>query len=192
MQCPLPFRYSFLILLSIYTSTAMASEPSEPVHTITKDNLYVIDKRTRLIWVRCVEGMRWDGLICSGEPELFTHPQAAALATARRNADGLAWRLPRAAELRRLVDKNPKSPGLNPILFPGAPSDWHWSGSASIETKPVNAYDYDKISQGSTEKTADRMVFLNSWAVHLETGEARSDMPKTNRLPVRFVLSIDN
>ena len=34
-------------------------------------------------------------------------------------------------------------------------------------------------------------VFVRLSAVHLETGEARSDMPKTSRLPVRLVRHYD-
>src|SRR2546427_1298998 len=39
------------------------------------DGRDVIDRRARLLWPRCVEGMQWNGKTCTGLPELFTHKQ---------------------------------------------------------------------------------------------------------------------
>lgn len=197
MQRPLPAYHRVLVCLAamwaaVASVAAPASAPNDvPFEILSKDGAYVIDTRTKLVWPRCVEGMYWDGLICAGTPQLLTYAQASALTRARSSADGLPWRLPRTHELRHLVHKTTTPTGPDPVLFPGTPADWHWSGSASIESTPVNIYEYDKVMHGHNEKTADRIAFLHGWAVHLETGEARSDMPKTSRLPVRLVRHYD-
>jgi hypothetical protein len=187
-------------LVSIFATVGTGTVAAPPTHAandvpdeiVSKDGAYVIDTRSKLVWLRCTEGMYWDGLICAGTPQRFSFTQARAVASAKSKADGLPWRLPRASELRHLVNNKATTPtGPDPVLFPGTPSDWHWSGSATIETKSINVYDYDKARHGHNEKTADRMAFLYSWAVHLETGEARNDMPKTSLLPVRLVRQYD-
>lgn len=175
--------------LAATAATHAPTLPTLSAWSIAKNETYVVDARAQLAWARCVEGMRWDGLVCAGTPQRFTHNQATAWAQARGKTEGVHWRLPRAAELHRLAKAHP--PGTNPVLFPGAPSDWHWSSTASIETAPINAYDYNKAVQGGIDKTADRMVFLQAWAVHLDTGETRSNMPKTSLLPIRLVRAHD-
>lgn len=195
MQRLIPARrqaLAFLAHILPIVAAAATNLPAAPTWLISKNEAYVIDVRAKLAWARCAEGMHWDGLICAGVAQRFTQTQATAWAQTRGKADGVHWRLPRAAELHRLVNKAAIPPGLNPVLFPGAPSDWHWSSTASIETTPINAYDYNKAVQGGTDKTVDRMVFLQAWAVHLETGEARSNMPKTSLFPIRLVRAHDH
>ena len=36
----------------------------------------------------------------------------------------------------------------NPILFPAAPGDWHWSSTANVNAPAVNQYNYGNIAQG--------------------------------------------
>ena len=70
---------------------------------VSEDGRDVIDRRARLLWPRCVEGMHWNGKTCAGLPELFTHKQAQALAAERAKQDGVRWRLPRVNVMRRLI-----------------------------------------------------------------------------------------
>lgn len=155
---------------------------------LSDDGAYVIDLQARLAWPRCVEGMVWDGKTCTGKPRLFDHAQASAHALARWKAEGIRWRLPHTTELKRLVDPALVPPGLDPVLFPAAPRDWHWSGTANIRAAgQVNQYSYDNIQRGRNNDNADRMAYLHGWAVNLVTGEAKGDVSKRITLPLRLV-----
>src|SRR5256885_16256597 len=92
-----------------------------PVLEVSEDGRDVIDRRARLLWPRCVEGMQWNGKTCTGLPELFTHKQAQALAAERAKQDGVRWRLPRVNEMPRLVSRDIRPQGLLPELFTGGP-----------------------------------------------------------------------
>ncbi len=156
---------------------------------LSEDGAHAIDTRARLVWPRCVEGMQWNGQTCTGKPLLLDRAEATARATQRWKAEGLGWRLPRAAELQRLVDKSLSPPGLNPALFPAAPGLWHWSATANVSAPGANRYNYGNIMQERRDDGARQGAMLNGWAVNLSTGEARGDAARASRLPVRLVRS---
>jgi hypothetical protein len=143
-----------------------ADAPAPSGLALSGDGTRVIDQRSGLTWPRCAEGMQWNGKTCAGEPLLMNHAEAIAWAAARAKAEGLRWRLPRAADLRRLVNKSADPPGLDRVLFPAAPPDWHWAVNASVDTAGVNQYDYGNIARGRTNENANRMAFLHGWAVN--------------------------
>lgn len=172
------------------TSLARAADaPASAEWHLSDGGAYVLDARSKLAWSRCVQGMAWNGKTCTGTALLMTHGEATALALARAKAEGVAWRLPRVPELRRLAGQvdNPASPEA--ALFPAAPQDWHWSITASIHTARVNSYDYDNIRQGRSGSggNVDQLGVQQGWAVHLGTGEARGDVTKRSMLSVRLV-----
>nr|WP_316641088.1 DUF1566 domain-containing protein [uncultured Roseateles sp.] len=176
------------VLLALAGAAAMAAPnamlPSE-------DGAQVIDEKAKLVWARCVEGMQWDGKTCKGMPRLLSHAQAGALAASRSKAEGVHWRLPRASELRRLVDKTAKPPGLDATLFPAAPLDWHWSGTINVNSESVNPYNYGNVMRGRSTENAGNTTFLLGWAVYLGAGEVRADVLKSTRLVVRLVRAQD-
>lgn len=177
-----------LVSLAVAMSPAAAAQPEAPRFALSEDGDYVIDLRAKLAWPRCVEGMVWDGKTCTGEARLFDHAQATAYALARWKAEGIRWRLPHTAELKRLVDPRLAAQGLDPALFPAAPREWHWSGTANVRAGgEVNQYSYDNIQRGRTNLNADRLSYLHGWAVNLVTGEARGDVSKRSTLPLRLV-----
>lgn len=153
--------------------------------TLSADGAYVLDARAGLAWPRCVEGMQWNGKTCTGKPLLLDRAAANALAAERWKAEGVGWRLPRAAELQRLVDKSLSPPGLHPTLFPAAPGEWHWSATANVGALSANQYNYNTISGAGSG--ARQAAMLNGWAVNLSTGEARGDAARSSKLPVRLV-----
>lgn len=158
---------------------------------LSDDGAYVLDVRAQVAWPRCVEGMQWNGKTCIGTPLLLSHDEAMALARDREKARGLNFRVPRVTELQGLVHKTTRPPGLDPTLFPASPRGWHWSATSSVNTAGVNQYDYGNIMQGRTEQSAIRLKFLDGWAVNMSTGEARADVTKRTKLPVRLVLPLD-
>lgn len=168
------------------TPAAPAAAPAAALEA-SDDGATVLDRRSKLAWARCVEGMHWNGSTCTGQRQLLDRSQASAQATARAKAEGLRWRLPRANELRRLVDKRADPPGLPPLLFPAAPPGLHWTGTANIKHYANNPYNYGTIAQGSGNQTSSRLAALEGWAVDMETGEASGDIARSTRLPVRLV-----
>ena len=174
-----------LLALAVASPGAWAADPR---FALSEDGAYVIDLQAKLAWPRCVEGMLWDGKTCTGQPLLFDHAQANAHAVARWKAEGIRWRLPHTTELKRLVDKHLPQQGLDPVLFPAAPREWHWSGTANVRAAgQVNQYSYENIQQGRNNNNADRMAYLHGWAVNLVTGDARGDVAKRTPLPLRLV-----
>ncbi|HJV71934.1 DUF1566 domain-containing protein [Ideonella sp.] len=179
-------------VLCLAVAGAPAAEPPpEPALVVSADGAYVLNSRARLAWSRCVEGMHWNGKTCTGQPLQVDHAGAVALAAARRRADGGDWRLPRVPELQRLVSKAQRPPGLDPVLFPAAPRNWHWSGTANVDVAPVNPYNYGNITEGRSNDTAGQLAVLLGWAVNLGSGQARGDVPRPTKLPVRLVRSTD-
>ena len=155
--------------------------------SLSADGAYVLDQRAGLAWPRCVEGMQWTGKTCTGQPLLLDRAEATALATDRWKAEGVGWRLPRAAELQRLVDKSLSPPGLSPLLFPAAPGQWHWTATTNVSARNTNQYTYGNIAQGRAGDGARQAAMINGWAVNLSTGEARGDAARASKLPVRLV-----
>lgn len=189
-------RLAVLALASATAAAAQTSAPSSPAATSTspagtalelsEDGHLVIDHRSKLAWARCAEGMHWNGTTCTGQRQLFDRAQAMARAKQRMEIDGARWRLPRAAELRRLVDKQANPPGLPRTLFPASPGAWHWTSTITIQNYRNNPYNYDNMTQGSAN-SGSRLSTQVGWAVDVETGEARGDMPRSSKLALRLV-----
>lgn len=182
-----------LLAASLAALAALAAQAQEPAAqpaqsrlTPSEDGTLVIDQRSKLAWARCVEGTQWNGKTCTGLPLLFDRTEAMAAAAARGKAEGIAWRLPRANELRHLVNKRAIPPGVDTVLFPAAPGIWHWSSTTKIRSNSVNAYNYGSAMRGSTGGTVSQLSVRQAWAVDMASGEA-SDVDKASRLPVRLI-----
>lgn len=180
------------LLCALAMPTAWASTSADSASLlVSEDGSQVTDRATKLVWSRCVEGMQWNGQNCTGTARLVTHAEALSLARARAKEEGLSWRIPRVKELQHLVGEARRLASGADTLFPGRPSEWLWSASTSIATGTVNQYDYKNIERGITEQNASRLAFLHGWVVNMATGEARGDMPKRTRLPIRLVRQED-
>lgn len=159
--------------------------PEAPRMEVSEDGTLVIDKRSRVAWSRCLEGTQWNGKTCAGLPRLFERSEALAVASVRSQAEGVAWRLPRATELRHLVSRRSVPPGVDPVLFPLSPGTWHWSSTSRIHTGSVNMYNYGNAMQGSTGGIRNQLGTRQGWAVDMGSGET-SAVHKDSRLPVRL------
>jgi hypothetical protein len=148
-----------------------AAEPPA-VLTASPDGQELLDPASGHAWARCVEGMRWDGRACQGEPALFTLAEALAMARARSETSGKGWRVPRVPEIKLFGDR--LAHASQPAML--APA--------------VNPYAYRNVQRGATESHADRLVPQVGWAVDPRTGEARADMPRRERLPLRLVRNL--
>ena len=184
---PLPLLFALLVGAFAALPARAADSTAAQDWSLSADGAYVLDHRAGLAWPRCVEGMQWTGKNCTGKPLLLDRAEATALAAERWKAEAVGWRIPRAAELQRLVDKSLSPPGLNPILFPAAPGQWHWSSTSNVSAPSVNQYTYGNITQGRSGDGARQAAMINGWAVNLSTGEARGDAARASKLPVRLV-----
>lgn len=161
-----------------------------PEMTPSADGAEVLT-RGGLAWARCVEGMQWSGRACTGVPRALNHTEARNLAASRRQAEGLAWRVPRVQELQALFNKrSAAATGMDPVLFPGAPADWHWTSTTTLNTSAVNAYNYGNIRRGVTGANVNQISYLHGWAVSGENGELSGDFTKKSKLLLRLVRNV--
>ncbi len=177
-----------LLLLALVLTLPLpaAAEDVPPRLVPSADGSELVDTAAGLAWSRCVEGMHWDGRRCAGEPRLATHAGALLLARTRGEAEGRAWRVPRAAEMKRLLERLAHA-GDAAALAPSAPVGWYWTSTTRIESEGVNPYNYRAVERGATQRQVDRLVVQSGWAVEAPGGAARADMAKREKLAVRLV-----
>ncbi|MCV2365188.1 DUF1566 domain-containing protein [Paucibacter sp. DJ1R-11] len=101
------------------------------------DGSQIYDKRSHLIWMRCVEDQTWNGSMCvANDPEAvnpgprLTFQQAKALAVSKSTSEE-HWRVPSRKELLTLREPNCYNPSLNLTLFPTKPA---WSSDGAFWT----------------------------------------------------------
>lgn len=178
----------------LVAATAIAAEPAQPTRlgiSQEQDGAFIIDPINHTAWPRCVEGMRWTGSTCLGTPLLLDRSGAMARAAEHRRLEGVNWRLPTVGELRGLLKSSLHPRGLDPELFPPIASEWVWSVSVMVNTAPVNQYNYANIMKGRNAENTSPTDALTGMAINLVTGQTRSDVPKSTKLPVRLVLPQD-
>lgn len=97
----------------------------------------VQDKKSGLIWARCIEGQSWTGDTCVADDPNAVNPgprvtfaQAQKLATSKSAAEE-GWRLPTKAELVSLREPNCHNPSMSLKVFPTKPA---WSSGGSFWT----------------------------------------------------------
>ncbi|HSV51971.1 MAG TPA: DUF1566 domain-containing protein [Burkholderiaceae bacterium] len=180
-----PFASSWLCLL--LASPSLGAEQDVDRFSISADGQEVLDTSSKSIWRRCVEGMHWNSKTCVGTPLAFDHAQAMARAKDQAASSQLSWRIPSAAQLRRLGEASRQHPAVHGINFPAAPAGWHWSASVSTNNAQINPYNYGNVMQGLGPTSVNRLAFLQGWAVNWGSGEARGDVLKRELLAVRLV-----
>jgi hypothetical protein len=171
---------------------APSATPAEAVPrlVVSADGKELIDAKAKLAWRRCVEGMIWFGMTCTGRAKTFTMIEAQALVTAEGKATGQRWRLPHIPELKTLLNKSHVGRGamVDAALLPGTPANWHWSASVSVGAGgAVNQYNYGNIMAGVTTANANQLKALEGWGFNFATGEASGGISKRDALYVRLV-----
>ena len=142
------------------TSPPAAAErpkpPSRPVQTLLVDRYWdngdgtVTDVKTRLQWMRCSLGQKWQGGTCVGEAEKYDWQSAPDAAKAMNHQGGYAsyrdWRVPTKEELETLFycsSGKPKTwndtgisckgdfkrPPIYQTAFPNTREEVYWSSS---------------------------------------------------------------
>ena len=119
----------------------------------------VLDTETRLMWMRCALGQRWDGKTCMGYATMNWENAC------KQNGDGFAgyydWRLPTLEELKSLVDnKQIGRDKIHPEAFPNCSGGGYWatppSGSYTWVIKFYDALSNDLDSSHSHDYCVPR------------------------------------
>jgi Protein of unknown function (DUF1566) len=90
------------------------------------------DRRSRLMWMRCSLGQRWEGGACRGEAARLDWPAAQEAARALNSGGSLFfndWRLPQLRELAQVTERRCENPRTNLALFPGTPAELYWTAT---------------------------------------------------------------
>ncbi|MBI3348677.1 MAG: DUF1566 domain-containing protein [Burkholderiales bacterium] len=177
-----------VVLALVFTAALPAVAQDAPRLELGDDGRELRDAGAGLSWSRCVEGMRWTGRHCEGEPTLVTHKEALALARARSDADSRPWRLPRVQEFKRLGEHLGRAPNAAQ-LAPDVPRGWYWTATVRIETEAVNPYSYGNVQKGATERQVDRLAPQAGWSLEQPGGAVR-ESPKRDKLLVRLVRAL--
>jgi hypothetical protein len=122
------------------SSVALAQVPkiSPDRFQVSADGQEVIDQEKQLVWRRCVEGMRFEGGRCLGEPMPLVwasgHDWAKGIPSS-----GSPWRMPTMNELGTMMDMSSHGSPLNAALFPDTPKAYVWSATVNDRT-PTHAW----------------------------------------------------
>ncbi len=95
-------------------------------YTVNGDGT-ITDKKTNLMWKRCVEGL--SGSDCMTGTATTYDWQAALDLADNSSFGGADWRLPNIKELRSLAAYDRYNPTINRNIFPNNPPDYFLSSS---------------------------------------------------------------
>ena len=102
----------------------------------------VTDKNTRMTWMRCALGQKWDGKDCAGIAQTYSWQEARDVIT-RMNEQGYAghndWRLPLVPNLASIVERRCLNPRINEEVFPETALGPFWT---SMEKKGRTKFAY--------------------------------------------------
>jgi hypothetical protein len=92
----------------------------------------VIDRQSKLMWMRCSSGQVYTDAVCSGKPRSVTWATSQTFAS-EVNASGALffkdWRVPQVHELAALTELHCDNPRINLAVFPNTPPSAYWSAS---------------------------------------------------------------
>jgi hypothetical protein len=92
----------------------------------------VIDRTTRLMWMKCVLGQTSSPGGCTGTAATSTWDGAQREAQALNRSGSLFysdWRLPQVRELATITERACQNPRTNLSVFPATPAAPHWSAT---------------------------------------------------------------
>lgn len=123
------------------------------------DGAQLLDKKTQLIWMRCIENQTWTGKTCAAKDPDEVNPgprlsytQALQLA-ASTSTPNERWRLPTRQELLTLREPTCTNPSMSLVLFPTQPT---WSSDGMFWTSTPEAKGQAVVSAtGSSDAWAE-------------------------------------
>lgn len=131
----------FMTMIAMIAEPAMAGEQrcegaqrrSAGEFEIVGDGSEILDKKSGLVWRRCLEGQSWTGSTCQADDPRAVNPgprmsyEAAQAFATRLSTPVKTWRLPKAAELIALREDGCYNPSFSLSLFPTSP-EWSSDG----------------------------------------------------------------
>ena len=161
-------------LVTLFSACLLSFMPlvavAEP-YLISKNGSEVTDKKTGLVWRRCIEGMRWNGKTCVGQASTLTRAAALQLAKNQTTSTSVAWRLPNKEELVSIVDYDRSHPAINTKVFPATPAKPFWVDSPA----------YTILNSSGTNDN------LYGWFVHFDEGYVHEGFDRGESYYVRLV-----
>jgi hypothetical protein len=91
-----------------------------------------LDKKTGLLWKRCLEGYSWNGSTCTGARSAANWQNALKQAAASTFIGKTDWRLPNAKELESIAERGCVDPQVNLSVFPNMPTTFIWSSTPDV------------------------------------------------------------
>ena len=144
-------------------------EASTPTSQFRVDREQTVsDKKTNLMWQRCLHGQRYNNGHCQGDAETLTWQESLDSTKTVEHAGYTDWRLPSREEIVSIVEKRCKMPAINLTAFPDTPSGWQWT-SSYIGFHPA--------------------LHNTAWAITFRAGNVNKYM-KIRKLPIRLVRTI--
>lgn len=145
--------FAFLVLTSAFTVTVQADqtcrnnldESTPTSRFVFNDNGTVTDTETKITWMRCAMGQKWNGKTCMGKAQEYSWQEAKDVVS-ELNSDTFGepslWRLPLVPELASIVERKCFEPRVNLTVFPTTPSKAFWTGMEK-KGSPEQAYAID-------------------------------------------------
>jgi hypothetical protein len=128
-----------LLLVGGAASAQQACDPDTVARTMPSDRFddqgdgTVIDRATKLMWMKCVLGQAPDAGGCAGSADTPTWDDAQAQALALNRGGRLFfsdWRLPQVRELATITERACANPRINASVFPATPAAPHWTATS--------------------------------------------------------------
>jgi hypothetical protein len=110
----------FLAVIAGVVVLSPSADADAPAGRYTTAGGTVYDTKTKLTWQQLVPTTTY------AWADAKTYCASPAVSTA---LGGSGWRLPTYKELLTIVDYSQSGPAIDPIAFPGTPSDWFWSST---------------------------------------------------------------
>lgn len=132
-----PILPTFLMMLSApllaqdCDSKTYASTPTDQFRV--HDDGTVTDSKSKLTWMRCALGMKWQGDTCVGVAARYEWLDAGRYIKRMNAGGGYAghsdWRLPSLKELEGIVEHRCINPSINLEVFPATLPTGFWSAT---------------------------------------------------------------
>ena len=169
------YYHGIFLLVSLVTVSVQADqtcrdnlqESTPSSRFVLNNNGTVTDTETKITWMRCALGQKWDGKTCVGKAKAYSW-QEAREAAAELNGDTFGeptkWRLPLVPELASITERKCFEPRVNLVVFPATPSRLFWTGmERKGDTERAYAIDFGKgsVSPGKKNNVAFIRLMLD-------------------------------
>jgi len=167
-----------LIVASVFASSPAMSvqKCNDKLQEVTPSSRFtdngngtVTDTQTKVVWQRCVVGMKWDGKSCTGQSLDYKYRESHSVVdefNQKKVAKHSNWRLPTEKELASLVESTCFNPAINLDVFPYTPQSGFWTstedqGLNSTRIKVLHFYNGNTYAANQNQSWRIRLVAGN-------------------------------